>query len=590
MAWEDCGCSEFYFLSIAVKMNEMDLSTFDKLLLETVFQSEQESQNLKITKELIKCCTEKSLQEKQQIIELQKDICLCDETILELQKYNTENSESVRCLSFCNVLNREEAFLQSQLESAKSETENDKEKYQDSVSRYKEVLKQYQEQYMESTLAKNYHSIKQDLDSIQNVILKLDEQWITKEKSVVNALEPVPFESYNKWGLKLANLKKNTNETLEHTAEMSQSTLELTAKVKELEQKLEYINEHIENIARQENNPEAKIPDQTAKPQHISSGEVFCLQSSPGVCSDNLRVFPVKIFSEGRTDLTQSNEKHLQLLHLPDFPRHGQPSTEIQLATQPNESAGGVEKESSNILSQDESMEDNNQEPIINDENEKSKFPAGRLHHRPLRLILPQKQIPQKIGIRETENRKEQMATITEASKDSGYCSQVPSFAVPEIPSPATAASVKKVHFNNGKKRQNFIKSSKESFTGSMEQNEQSPYFNLFKTSTPKTPNFGTFESPSPFKSIKFPDQGGSYSSVDMSTSSPVKDFESIFGGMEGEDNFAFSFTSKPLQTSDEDRDNFGFKLPFGQDMRPSKDFSMKESGESQSKMKFTFF
>nr|DBA14393.1 TPA: hypothetical protein GDO54_005370 [Pyxicephalus adspersus] len=582
MAWEDCGCSEFYFLSIAVKMNEMDLSTFDKLLLETVFQSEQESQNLKITKELIKCCTEKSLQEKQQIIELQKDICLCDETILELQKYNTENSESVR------------------------------EKYQDSVSRYKEVLKQYQEQYMESTLAKNYHSIKQDLDSIQNVILKLDEQWITKEKSVVNALEPVPFESYNKWGLKLANLKKNTNETLEHTAEMSQSTLELTAKVKELEQKLEYINEHIENIARQENNPEAKIPDQTAKPQHISSGEVFCLQSSPGVCSDNLRVFPVKIFSEGRTDLTQSNEKHLQLLHLPDFPRHGQPSTEIQLATQPNESAGGVEKESSNILSQDESMEDNNQEPIINDENEKSKFPAGRLHHRPLRLILPQKQIPQKIGIRETENRKEQMATITEASKDSGYCSQaehgsfeetedqsngkvfalpkVPSFAVPEIPSPATAASVKKVHFNNGKKRQNFIKSSKESFTGSMEQNEQSPYFNLFKTSTPKTPNFGTFESPSPFKSIKFPDQGGSYSSVDMSTSSPVKDFESIFGGMEGEDNFAFSFTSKPLQTSDEDRDNFGFKLPFGQDMRPSKDFSMKESGESQSKMKFTFF
>lgn len=41
---------------------------------------------------------------------------------------------------------------------------------------------------MESTLAKNYHLIKQDLDNIQNVILKLDEEMMTKEKRVVDAL------------------------------------------------------------------------------------------------------------------------------------------------------------------------------------------------------------------------------------------------------------------------------------------------------------------------------------------------------------------------------------------------------------------
>lgn len=42
-------------------------------------------------------------------------------------------------------------------------------------------------------------------------------------------------------------------------------------------------------------------------------------------------------------------------------------------------------------------------------------------------------------------------------------------------------------------------------YSAPMEQTEKSPYFNLFKTSTPKTPSFGTFESP--FRSITFPDQ-----------------------------------------------------------------------------------
>lgn len=59
---------------------------------------------------------------------------------------------------------------------------------------------------------------------------------------------------------------------------------------------------------------------------------------------------------------------------------------------------------------------------------------------------------------------------------------------------------------------------------------------------------------------------------------------------MEGDDNFGFPFTSKSSQSSEEDKDNFEFKLPFGQDMRPFKDFSLKEPEQSQSKMAFTFF
>ncbi|KAM5129766.1 protein SIX6OS1 [Mantella aurantiaca] len=575
-------------------MNEVDFSVFDKLLLESVFQSEQESQKKNNIKEYIQHCTAKSLQENQHIFEIRKEIGSCDETISDLQKYNTENNESVtRYISSCTVLDREEAFHQSQLESVKNESENDRNKYQDSMSKYKEVLKQYQEQYMESTLAKNYHSIKQDFDSIQDVILKLDEQCLTKEKSVMDALEPIPFKSYSVWGLQLAKVKKNTNETLELISEISHTTLELTADVNRLEQKIEYINKHIENVARQDNNKKNKVPDQTMK-------------------------FQKKIFSEGNTSLTQPKGKRSPTLHLPDFPQKLiQPLRDIKLALQPDEPAGRSEKEldhqqcSSTVLSQDRCMENDNQEPLINVEKENSAIPATWLHHQgQLRLILPQRQIPQNMGIKEIEIRKEQITSISNASKDSGYCSQaehgscedhsngkvsehevfalpkVPSFAVPETP--AKTAFVKKVHFSKDKNGQNFHKSSDKSFSAPVEQTEKSPYFSTFKTSTPKTNNFGTFESP--YRSVKFADQSGSYSSVDMSTSSPVKDFESIFGGMEGDDNFAFPFNSKPSQTSEEEKNNFGFRFPFCQDMRPSKDFSLKESEQSQSKMNFTFF
>ncbi|XP_077319518.1 protein SIX6OS1 [Lithobates pipiens] len=110
-----------------LKMNEMDVSTFDKLLLEAVFQSEQDSQKKENAKEYIQRCTAKLLQEKQRIFELRKDISLCDETILDLQKYNTENNESItRFTSLCTVLNREEALLHSQLENIKNQSENDR--------------------------------------------------------------------------------------------------------------------------------------------------------------------------------------------------------------------------------------------------------------------------------------------------------------------------------------------------------------------------------------------------------------------------------------------------------------------------------
>lgn len=54
---------------------------------------------------------------------------------------------------------------------------------------------------------------------------------------------------------------------------------------------------------------------------------------------------------------------------------------------------------------------------------------------------------------------------------------------------------------------------------------------------------------------------------------------------MEGDDDFAFLFASKSSQASDDDKDDFSFMLPFGQDAGNSMEFE-----PAQSKTKFSFF
>ncbi|XP_075049432.1 protein SIX6OS1 isoform X2 [Mixophyes fleayi] len=579
-------------------MNREDFSDFDKLLLELVFQNEQESQNKENTKEVIQDYSAKTLHEKQQIFALQKDIGLSEETILDLQKYLAQPSQlSLLCTPTCTLFSREEAFLQSQLDSAINTSENDKKTYQDSVNKYKEILKQHQEKYMEFTLAKKYHSLKQELDDIQNVILKYDIQWKRKDKRILDILEPTSFASYIDWSLRLATLRKNTNETLEQISQISRTTSEMIPKVHELEQKIKYISEHTKEIPESENynKPKRKTVE-----------------------------FQQRIFSEGKTGLSQSIQNRSQQFHLPDLPQKlvrsprdaRLPSNFNEIDREGKENVGIPNNCSSVFLRQDQCVEKDKQESFY-DGNKDHAPSTTHLHPKlQLRFVLPQKQTNPKLDAKETDIRKEQITDVPDTSKDSGYVSQIysgsseemecktyaevsttevfalpsipSSFAIPDTPSTTASTSVRKSEISKGRKGQNFKKSSMNLYLSPMEQTEKSPCFNFFKTSTPKTHNCGSFEST--FGSINFQDQQSSFSGVDLNTASPVKDIGSIFGKMEGDNEFAFTFASKHSQASDDERDDFGFMLPFGEDLKTPKDFAFKESEPSQSKMKFTFF
>ncbi|XP_040266913.1 protein SIX6OS1 [Bufo bufo] len=624
-------------------MSEMDFSSFDKILLELaslVFQNEQESQNKRNSKELIQRYDAKIMHEKQQILALKKDISLSDEIILDLQKYNRNSDSLVTCISMSAALEREEELLQIQLENAINTSESDKKTYQDSIKKCNERLKQHEEKYMEFTCAKKYHMIKEEYDNILNLILKYDEQQKRKDKIILDILEPASFASYIDWSLRLATLRKNTEKTIHHISQKSHTTSEMVQKIKELERKIKYIEEHTKEISEKENDIGRKESnkDLTTEFQQANLNE------------------------EAR--LKQSKEKKSHLLHLPDLlqkfmqpPRENRVS--LHISETETDNIGNVDdpQNSNSIVSnQDLRVENEIQEPLINNGSEGFTPPTTNLQHQSqlreisiartdvtrdktvpienycIRLDISfllallyydtgkkakgpgpiQKQIHSKnMAVKETDEiRRQQFTEVPDTSRDSGYVSQGNSvsyedmeskadgetspnevFALPRIPSPftvpdpppiSTHTSIRKGQRNKGKKSQNITKYSMDLFSRSTEQTEASPCLSLFKTSTPKTPNLCSFES---FSTVVFADQQDSFTAADINPASPAKDIGNLFQKMEGDDDFPFLFTSKSSQASDDDKDDFGFMLPFGQDAK-----SPMELESAQNKTKFTFF
>ncbi|XP_044127180.1 protein SIX6OS1 [Bufo gargarizans] len=661
------------------------------LIASLVFQNEQESQNKRNSKELIQRYDAKIMHEKQHILALKKDISLSDKIILDLQKYNRNSDSLVTCISMSAALEREEELLQIQLENAINTSESDKKTYQDSIKQCNERLKQHEEKYMEFTCAKKYHMIKEEYDNFLNLILKYDEQQKRKDKIILDILEPASFASYIDWSLRLATLRKNTEKTIHHISQKSHTTSEMVQKIKELERKIKYIEEvtiwlNLFVLKNQTKRNDTRLTTELhTKEISEKENDIGRKESNKDLTTEFQQA---NLNEEAR--LKQSKENKSHLLHLPDLlqkfmqpPRENRVSLHIS-ETETNNIGNVDDPQNSNsiVSNQDLRVENEIQEPVINNGSEGFTPPTTNLQHQSqLREIsiartdvTRDKTVPiENYSIRldisfllallyydtgkkakgsdiyepavlqhifclcEMSQCSDRNAIILQARTDSkanpfkehwlskkqtksednsslksqihqeiqgnsvsyedmeskadGETSPNEVFALPRIPSPftvpdpppiSTHTSIRKGQRNKGKKSQNITKYSIDLFSRSTEQTEASPCLSLFKTSTPKTPNLCSFES---FSTVVFADQQDSFTAADINPASPAKDIGNLFQKMEGDDDFPFLFTSKSSQASDDDKDDFGFMLPFGQDSK-----SPMELESAQNKTKFTFF
>ncbi|KAE8586990.1 hypothetical protein XENTR_v10021829 [Xenopus tropicalis] len=454
--------------------------------------------------------------------------------------------------------------------------------YQKSLHQYKETLRQHQEQYMESNLVKDYCVKKQELDDIQNRVLKYIEQLKREEENILYILEPADFLSYIQWTLRLVLLRKNTNENLTNITLLSSKISDMTAKTKDLELKLKHISQRAENFTED-------IKDARSI-QHIEE-----------------RILEEK-------DLDRSKGKTFsQLFHIPCIPQ--KLHLKLNKTDREENPSETNQRTSASILSCQYLSKEMKGNQFCSNENCLNSPPTPNLHSQiQLRLVLSQKKRSSKLKSTEIEHTEVGTKEITNIPEDSGHVSEdnyinesyeamedytdeqeasseanfavpliPPSFSLSEIPSTAASTFSRKTEPVN----KTIFHDSKTSTTKLCQDTEKHPSFDLFMTSTPKAAQLTIFDS-SPFGLETVSDQDESFSLVNTNTASPLKSIGSIFGRMEGDDMFTFPFSSKHSQSPEEEREEFGFTFPFGQDQRSSQD--NKEFEPPPSTMKFTFF
>ncbi|NXJ79643.1 S6OS1 protein, partial [Trogon melanurus] len=127
---------------------------------------------------------------------------------------------------------------------------------------------------------------------------------------------------------------------------------------------------------------------------------------------------------------------------------------------------------------------------------------------------------------------------------------------------------------------------------GCEEGTSKSPAFFSLMNFSQKSPGFNLFDS-SVFGAENSSDETEeNYSVGNLNPLSPQKDIGNLFGKSEGEDAFAFPFSSESTSAFGDGKDDFNFPFAFGQDQRSSSQSpSVKDFHSSlQNTKPFTFF
>ncbi|KAJ7345293.1 hypothetical protein JRQ81_001243 [Phrynocephalus forsythii] len=580
-------------------MNDIVLNNLDKLLVELVFQTEQASYEKEHEKQQIKLYTANILEKKGEICRLQEEIHKNDEVIASLQIRNDNSKEN------CNawkpaymILNKHEEYLQKKLQDYQETTEKDKKTYQDYMNQYRATLKQHEGKYSETAIAQEYIREKKEYEEIQNRVLKMSELFKQKESKLRELQEPGPFLSLSSWALHIATLRKNTKETLMHAVDLKQQSLELEKTVEGLEQKRNNFKQQLEKIVKDQSYPE----DQNH--HEVSSGE-----SASNL--ETRREFDESLFEDTHHLINEKQQKSILLHHPSPSQKEVHRIPTVKPMFQHAGAAKSVE-EKENLVEHStmtsvyfSHAESENQK--YNDTGGTNIAEAAQISpvtslqsQTPFRLLAYRKQPKSKQWIEteapETANGADNGGREGgNEAKDSSHTSEDGQkecyINPPECHS--TAREESDEHFTRTPEPNVLSKTPDSSgrktpFDLHQSDNEgstsKSPAFS-FNCFTSKSPVFNFFDF-SEFGAENSPNQLGESSSAGcLNPISPRKDIGDLFGKMDTEDSFAFSFpTCSSAQAFQDGKDDFSFPFAFGS----SQSASLKDS--SQSRKPFSLF
>ncbi|XP_032338029.1 protein SIX6OS1 [Camelus ferus] len=590
-------------------MNDSLFVSLDRLLLEFVFQYEQDISTKEDMIQRINKCLEDIKENKAAICKIHETINTTDEEIGHYCKHSKEIKDN--CTNWkptCDVFHKHEDYMQDQFTFYQETIEKDKKMYHDYICQYKDVLKQYQLKYSETLLSREYYEKKKEHEEIQNRLLACTEQLKMNETIFMEFLVPAPFPSLTNWTLHMVNLRFKTQDILKHAGEFSKSSSELKKEVDEVETEINYLNQQIarlyemktlsETMEEKSKNTEKRkeLKERYSFPFRIFEKDeqhVLTLNKTP----QNSQLFlpyesqklvrPIKMHSsEPRvTDKKEkSSVKQSKLANI-DF---GQKENDTQVL---NDSAVTSHSKCSHVTA------------IKNSQNVMQ-----------FRLLTPKKQSDCNQWFEKGDADAEcgDKGTVKQL-RESKYTSQViyaehfgnpiesnsdeveerPEIfpQTPEIPlflrtpeAVKTPESVEKLP-----KTPSFEINRNTTTEGQTQ--KESPGFSFLMSYTSRSPGLNLFDSSIFDSEISSQQFNEHYSVGNLNPLSSQQEIGNLFGKPEGEDAFTFSFPSdSSTHTFGAGRDDFSFPFSFEQDQNSTPSSVKGFSSSSQNTTQFTFF
>ncbi|XP_037691259.1 protein SIX6OS1 [Choloepus didactylus] len=587
-------------------MNDSLFVSLDRLLLEFVFQYEQDRSTKEDMIQRINKCFEDIKENKATICKIHENINTTDEEIGHYCKHSKEIKDS--CSNWkpaCDVFHKHEDYMQEQFTICQETTEKDKKMYHDHICQYKEVLKQYQLKYSEKPFSREYFEKKTEHEEIQNRVLACTEQLKMNETIFMEFLVPAPFPSLTKWTLHMVDLKRKTQDILKHASNFTKSSSEWKKEVDEVEIEINYLNQKITRLYETKNLSETMEEKNKNKEKGKELKErIFENDEHAPVLSKNPQNTQLLLPYESQ-NLVRSIKMH------PSEPR---------VTGKKEESSVNQSKLANIDFRQKENDTHVFNDPAVSSHLKCSHVPAikNSQNFMQFRLLTPQKQsncsqwfgkgdgdaecgdkgtvrqlreskcTSQAIFTEHFEKPKENNNDETEERTENFQGTpEIPIFLrTPEVVK--TPESLEKLQFP---KTPSFEINRNRNTVPEGQAQKESPGFSFLMNYSSQSPGLNLFD-PSIFDSEIPSDQFSEhYSLGNLNPLSSQQEIGNLFGKPE-EDAFTFSFPSdSSTHTFGAGKDDFSFPFSFEQDKNSAHTSSLKGfSSSSQSTTQFTFF
>ncbi|XP_072485487.1 protein SIX6OS1 [Notamacropus eugenii] len=584
-------------------MNDQFIA-LDKLLLELVFQTEQDSNAKEDAKQQIALLSTSIREKKKNIVTLHDKISTTEDEIDHYHKHSKYIKDD--CANWTpthDVLHKHEVYLQDQFQNHQETTEKDKKMYQDHLRECKDILKQYQLQYSKSPFAQEYYRNKAEMEEIKNRILTCTEQCKIKESILMELLVPAPFKSLPQWTLQIVHWRSKTNDVLKCASTLIHKSSKLKEETDEIERKINYLNQPTVRISETKNLSE--IPEEKSKKLETTKKfkeRIFEEHGHFRVLNENLQnsqhflpysfqnlVRPVRNdrhFSEPRgTDKKEESSSSHSTLAKIDFRPERKAIPEFDDSVM-NKCSQVSAHESTQNLIQFRSL------ILEKQSNCKHTFDKGSTDSE-FREKETEKELKDSTDIPQ-DCHTEHMGKLVEDNHDETGENIEKFPRTPERPrflrTPEflkTPEFVEKLEFSKSPSSELLSNIGLEA-----KSQKTPPAFSFLLGSSSTSPGFNLFES-SEFGNENLPDQfDENYSSGNLNpVSSSEKDIGGLFGKLEGEDTFTFPFSSEPsTHTFGDGKDDFSFSFSFEQDQHLLHSSSSNSFSSSQNSKQFTFF